>query len=123
MELVNVFLKLGGDNNNVVLKSGITVAEAKILYELHGGGASEPIVSVEIIDDVKLDAKTLKEKLRHQFRAKQEYLDVVERVFPGVTPQFIEKAEEMGLPDGVPVAWRPGGRPKTKKTVEVDPLG
>lgn len=123
MELVNVFLKLGGDNNNVVLKSGITVAEAKVLYELHGGATHEPIVSVEVVDDVEVDPKQLKEYLLERFKAKPEYLRAVETIFPGARPNFIEVATDIGLPDGIPIKARAGGKPKTKKTVEIDPLG
>lgn len=123
MELVSVFLKIGGDLNNVIHKKGITVAEAKVLYELHGGETDDPIQSIEVVDDVVVDAKDLKQYLVSRYRAKPEYMALVERVFPGARPNFLETVDDMGLPDGIPVKRKVGAKPKTKKTVEVDPLG
>lgn len=123
MEIVDLFLKIGGDNNNIVLKSGVTVAEVKVLYELHGGTTNEPIAELQVVDDVDIDARQLKEQLRNRYSAKQEYLDIIERLFPGSNPTMIETVDELGLSDGIPTKRKPGPKAKIKKTVEVDPLG
>lgn len=123
MEIVNVDIKLGGDNNNVVNKRGITVAEAKVLYELHGGSKNEPILAVEVVDDLNVDARSLKGQLANRYGRKPEYSKVLEDLFPGVKPEFIEKAADIGLPDGVPIKSKAGPKPKTKKDLEIDPLG
>lgn len=127
MELLNLKLKVGGDNNNVLVKRRITAAEAKLLFELHGGIDNQPIDSIEIVADEEVDARALKEQFLAKYNAKNEYLQLVEKLFPGAVPTMIEKASDIGLVDAIPIKRasnfrsKPGPKPKPK--TEQDPLG
>lgn len=66
--------------------SNVTVPEIVLLREIHGG--AEAVSEIEIVDHKNLYAKQEKERLLNKYGVKKAHRDLIERLFPGLTPSF-----------------------------------
>jgi hypothetical protein len=114
MLYVNCDVRLAGDNNNIVSKKNVSVAEVALLRQIHGADAVTNIQSTGRTDTIS--ATKERERLKALYKP-----ELVMAVFPGVMPQLPARLEDIEVPseeddgDAQPAARR-GRPPKAAET-------
>jgi hypothetical protein len=91
MQIVNCYVNLAGDRNNVVHKRNATVAEVMILRQIHGG---EAVTDVKPVRNDRRAHATEIERLRGIYNRRGS---VVDQVFPGANPKLPTNLKDLGL--------------------------
>ena len=117
MQLANVMVKLGGDNNNIVPKAGVTPAEILVLRHIHGPDCVIDIRPAGF--DKKRRHEQEYERLSQRYdraagsftaTAGEERKSVMATLFPGALRKLPMTLAEIGE----------GGAPAPKRVVEPD---
>lgn len=95
MQTINCLLKLNGENDMVIPKFGITVAEARILQHIHGEDA---VVEVEPAGEVDTDPRAEREELILKYPAKVDKPSIAAVAF-SVLSQVPETLADLNLHD------------------------
>lgn len=88
MLYVNCNVRIGGDNNNIVPKKDLSVAEVALLKVIHGDDGVVDIVSTGRTDTIS--AVRERERLKAIYNPK-----LVMNVFPGVMPTLPTRLEDI----------------------------
>lgn len=88
MLYVNCDVRIGGDNNNIVPKKDVSVAEVAILRHIHGDDAVDNIQSTGRTDTIS--AVKERERLKTIYKPA-----LVMSVFPGAMPALPTKLEDI----------------------------
>lgn len=92
MQVCDCLVRLGGETNSVTTpKFNITVAEAIVLNQIHGKGMEihiSRINNVRTIEQPAVREKARLAKLYHVGPQDPDKPGVVDRLFPGMTPEF-----------------------------------
>jgi len=96
METANAYIRLAGDLGQTIPKLNVPAAELRLLERLHGDGS---VIQVELAGEIEVDPRDFKTYLTERYAkdGESEQSKLLEKLFPGETPNFPGTLKEVGF--------------------------